>query len=97
MDDLGHQLQHAPGALEVVQRGPILVEPVEDFGMNGIGVLQALQVAALLSFLGEVVAVAGVMIGKGPADRLRRQPVIDLTEQPPPHDLEGFLGGDRLP
>jgi hypothetical protein len=47
VDDGGHQAQHAARALEALQRGPVLVEPVEELGVDGIGGPHALQVVAL--------------------------------------------------
>ena len=97
VDDLGHQLEHAAGALEVVQAGPVLVEAVEDLGVDGIGAQQALAVVAVLGFGGEVGAVGGVVVGEGAAHRFRRLGLGDGAEQAPAHDLEGLLGGHRLP
>ncbi len=37
MDDGGHQAQDAARALELFDAGPVGVEPVKEFGMNGIG------------------------------------------------------------
>ena len=77
VDHLGHHLQHATRALEVVQRGPVLVEPVEHFGVDGVGVDQALEVPALLCLLRKVIAVGGVEVREGVAHGFHGQLVVD--------------------
>ena len=53
----------------------------------------------VLKYLNEkgIKAADQTAVGKGSADRFRRQPVIDLAEQPPADDFERLLGGDGFP
>ncbi|MCY1365577.1 hypothetical protein D9M69_524280 [compost metagenome] len=57
MDHLGHQLEHTTRPLKVIQRGPVLVQPVEYLWVNRVGMDQPFVVATILGFLWEVVAV----------------------------------------
>ena len=53
VDDGGHQAQYTPRVRwNLMQRGPVLVEPVEELGMDGVCLFQAplvVRVAALLT------------------------------------------------
>ena len=100
MDDVGHQVEDAPGALEAVQGGPVVVETVEQFGVQRIGVADPLLVVTRRHFLGKsagaVAVEAHVCFGDGgnaPA-RLR----VGVLEDTATHDLEGLVlrGGPPL-
>ena len=100
VDHRRHQAQHAARALEFHQRGPVGVQPVEDFRMDRVGRLDALLVfgfAALRRKLGLLVT---VKLGEGARHdvailELRR--VGQGLEQAPAHDLEALLGTGRPP
>ena len=64
VDDRGHQAQHTARALEALQRGPILVEPVEQLRVDGVRRLHAVDVLALGNAGGELTLVIAVHVGK---------------------------------
>ena len=47
VDHRRHQPQHAAGALELHQRGPVGIEPVKDLGVDRVGRLDALFVVGV--------------------------------------------------
>ena len=97
VDDVRHQLEYAAGALEGFQRGPVLVETIEDLGMDGVGLSQAIRVAGLVRLRRESSAFVAVEFREGSADLVAGAEVADRLEEPAPHDLERFLGGHGLP
>ena len=97
VDDDGHVLEHAAGALEFFQSGPILVEPVEDLRVDRVGAAQTLEVFVGLGLNRELVGVLPVEVGKLAADAFHLSALARVLEQPPAHDLERFLGAHRLP
>ena len=96
-DDLGHQLQHATGALEALDRGPLLIELGKHFRVDRVALQHAVKITGLLRFLGHFGPLGHVGIGKGPADLVASLGIPDFFKQPPPHDLEGFLWSHGLP
>src|SRR6266478_2683744 len=97
MNDLRHELQHASGALEVVQRRPVLIEAIENLRVNRISMLQALEIMTVLRLRREVRSAGRVEVRVGAADLLRGEFVVDLREQAPTDDLECLLRRHRLP
>jgi len=97
VDQSGHQLQHAAGPLEVLQAGPVFIQAVEEFGVDGVGRHQAVEVGRLLGDPGQVVGPQKVGVGEGPAHLAGGPLVGDRAEQSPAHDLEGLLTGHGFP
>jgi len=97
VNHLGQQLQHATGALEVAERGPVLVEPVEDLRVDRVRLLHALEVVVLLGLRRQFAAVGAVQLGEVAAGVFHRQVVVDALKQPPAHDAEGLIFGRGLP
>jgi hypothetical protein len=99
MDHRRHQAQHATRALELHQRRPVAVEPVEDFGVDRESGLDAPLVIACAAVWREFGRLRAVEIREG----ARRQVALlveiarDRLEQAPPHDLETFLRRCRPP
>ncbi|MNJ23098.1 hypothetical protein D3C77_174760 [compost metagenome] len=83
--------------MEIFQARPIVIQAIKHLGVNRIGLLQTLVIMTLLGFGRKVGAVGSVEISKLAAHLLCRQLIIDTTEQPAPHDLEGLLGSHRFP
>ena len=69
VDDRAHQPQHAAGALEPVQRRPVLVQPVEQLRVDRVRRLDPLLVGRLGDPGGELGPVPGVEVGERPRDR----------------------------
>ena len=67
VDDGGHQAQHAAGALELDQGGPVGVEPVEDLRVDGVGRLDALLVVGVAALGRELLVLGAVEVGEGRA------------------------------
>ena len=65
MNHGSHQAQHATGALKFEQRAPILIEAIENFGMDRISFLDPPLVLRLASVRGEILRVLPVEISKG--------------------------------
>ena len=99
MDDVGHEAQHAARALEARQRGPVVVEAVEELGVDRVGVHHAALVGALAALGRELRLVLRVEGAKDLGDglalagRLR----LERLEEATADDLEALLGGGRLP
>ena len=100
VDDVGHQVQDAPGALEAVQGGPVVVEAVEQFGVQRVGVADPLLVVARRRFLGECseafAVEAHVRFGDGGDAPARLG--VGVLEDAAAHDLERLVlrGGPPL-
>jgi hypothetical protein len=94
VNDGGHETQHTARALELHQRGPVGIQPVEHLGMNWIRGLHPLLVVSAATFRRELRRLRVVQLGKAP----RRQiPVLELIpgnrlEQSPTDDLEPLFG-----
>ena len=100
VDHRRHQAQHAAGALEPGERGPVRVEAVEDLGMDGEGGPDAPLVVRGAAFGRELHALRTVGVGEragGHVALLERLRPRQRLEQPPPHDLEAFLGARGPP
>ncbi len=65
MDHRRHQAQHAAGALELHQRGPVRVEPVEDLGVDRVGGHDPLLVVGVAALGRELGALRAVEVGEG--------------------------------
>ena len=96
----GHEAQHAARALELHQRRPIGVEPIEDLRMDWIGGLEPLFVVGIAALRREFLMLRSVEVREGARHHvaifeLRR--VGHRLEQPSPHNLESFLGAGRPP
>ncbi len=100
MDDLRQQAQHAPGPLELVQRGPLPVELVEHVRVNRVGRFELPPIRPLAASRGEVGLVLRVQAGEPIDDRIPRGELVlvrDGIEQPPPDDLEPLVGAGGSP
>ena len=100
VDHRRHQAQHAAGALELHQRGPVGVEPVEHFRMDRIGRLDPVLVVEVAALGREFLMLGPVEVVEGAGDRVARDELglfDQRLEQPPPDDLEAFLGAGRRP
>ena len=100
VDHRRHQPQHAARALELHQRRPVGVEPVEDLGVDRVGRLDALLVLGIAALGRELLVLRPVQVGERRADHvavLELGRVDQRLEQPAPHDLEAFLGAGRPP
>ena len=100
VDHRRHQAQHAARALELHQRGPVAVEPVEDLGVDRVGGLDALLVVAVPALGRELGSLRAIEVGEGARGHVALLEGVrpgERLEQPPPHDLEAFLGRRRPP
>ncbi len=100
MDDGGHKAQDTTGSLETVQLGPVVVQSVEQLGMDGISGFQAALVASLPAVRWKLLRLGAVQVGEGPGNRIEggEVPLLrDGLEESPAHDLEAFLGTGRSP
>ena len=100
VDNCRHQAQHATGALKLDERRPVGVEAVEDLGVDGVGGLEALLVAAVATLGGELLLLGAVEIGEGTGDDVA---ILELAifneglEEAAAHDLEALLGAGWPP
>ena len=69
MDDVAHQSEHAPGALESVKRRPVLVEPIEQLRVQRVGRFDPSLVCRLARLARELAGVPGVELHERPRDR----------------------------
>src|SRR5260221_2833951 len=100
VDNGGHKAQDTTGPLETVQLGPVVVKSVKQFGMDGIGSLQAALVVPLPAVGWKLLRLGAVQVGEGPGNHIEggEGPLLrDGLEEPPAHDLEAFLGTGGLP
>ena len=100
MDHRRHQAQHAAGALELHQRGPVGVEPVEDLRVDRVGRLDPLLVVGVAALGRELLVLRAVEIGERARHHvavLELRRIDQRLEQPPAHDLEALLGARRPP
>ena len=88
MNDGRHQFEHAARALEAFQRGPVLVEAVEQFGVDRIGRFEARLVEGLTGFGRELGFVIKVHFRKGAADGIAGGKIRDWLEEAAAHDFE---------
>ena len=100
VNDRRHEAQHPARTLEFQQGGPVVVQPVENFGMDGIGGLDAFFVVRFAAFGRKFAALASVQVRKGPRRYVAQCECIGAAqrfEQAPAHDFEAFLGACRAP
>ena len=70
MNDRCHQPQHASGPLEPVQRGPVVVEPIEEFRMDRVGHLDSVFVGSVFAGLWKLLMLLGVHVGECTGHRI---------------------------
>src|SRR6266849_434031 len=100
MDDGGHEAQDTACALETVKLGPVTIQAVKQFGMDGIGSLQATLVVPLSTVGWKLLRLSAIQVVESPCDRIAggEVPLLrDGLEETPAHDLEAFLGAGRSP
>ena len=99
VDDLAHQAQHPAGALELLQRRPVVVEPVEQLRVDGVGGLEPVLVLAALHVAGELAVVLAVEADELPGHGrdVGACGGVGLLEQAASHDLERLDRGRRSP
>ena len=92
-DDLVHQPQHAAGALEARQRGPVGVELVEQFGVHGVAVADPSFVVRGLDVFGELSGIGAVVLDHvlGDAGDGAECLAVGGGEQATADDLERFV------
>ena len=73
VDHRRHQAQHAARALELHQRRPVRIEPVEHLRMDRIGRLQALLVVGVAALGRELLMLRAIEIGEGARDVVARR------------------------
>ena len=94
-----HQPQHPAGALEPLQARPVFVEPVEQLGMDRVGLPDPGLVARVARLPREVLGVPPVELDERPgggSDRGERGGV-GLGEQPLPDDVVRLVRRRRAP
>src|SRR5664280_3147094 len=93
MHDGTHQPKDTAGALEALQRGPVLVEPVKQLRVNRVRRPDPTLIRRLAALARELTTVFGVELHESPSHGgdvpLGIRPRLD--EQPPPHDLERLV------
>ena len=86
--------------LELVERGPIIVESVEQFRMDGIGGLESPAISALAGGIRELLGLIAVEVGESADHRIARceaRRILNRLEKAAAHDLEAFLWAGRPP
>ncbi len=99
VDDGVHQAQDAARALEALQARPVLVEPVEQLGVDRVGLLDAVLVAAVARLARELVGVTVIHLDEATgrrADRCERVGV-GRDEQPLADDVVRLVRGRGPP
>src|SRR5690606_22094027 len=92
--------QHAARSLELDERGPVLVEPVEDFRMNRVGSLNSFLVVAALALGRELGGLGSILVGERASGHVTLLECLrsgQWLEQAPTDDLEALLGGRGSP
>ena len=99
MDDGAHQAQDAARALELLQGGPVAVEPVEQLGVDRVGGAQAPLVVGLEGLAGQLAPLEPVVIGEAldGGVALTDGVGVQVGEQAPSDDLEALPGRGRTP
>ena len=90
-DGLRHHPQHAAGALELVVERPVVVEAVENFGVDGVALAQSFQVAGFAGGAGVVGGAALVHSVECLAGGFAGGIVAVFLEQAAADDGEGFV------
>ena len=99
MDDGVHQAQDAARALEALEARPVLVEAIEQLGMDRVGLLDAVLVAAVTRLARELVGVAVVHLDEAAGRRVDRRERVGVGrgEQPLADDVVGLVRGRGPP
>ena len=100
MDHRRHQAQHAARALELHQRRPVVVEPVEHFGMNGVSGLETGFVIGLRTLRRKLLLLRAIKIMKRTGHGIARDELLPFDqrfEKSAPHDFESFFRARRPP
>ena len=99
MDHGGHQAQHAAGPLELVERGPVVVEPVEHLRVNRVGHLDPAFVVGFAAFGRELLLLRAVQIDESAGNGVAGNELVagERLEQPAADDLEAFVRAGRPP
>jgi hypothetical protein len=92
-----HEAQDAPCPLELLERGPVLVQSVEELGVDGVGRLQAPLVLALDTLRWVLRTVVALHPRVGRDYRVAGWGVHLRREEPAAHDLEPLRRPHRLP
>jgi hypothetical protein len=77
--------------LEAIQRGPVLIEPVEELRVDGVGGLHPLAVIALGYAGGELARRIAVHSGEGIDHGIARGIVDVVAEETAAHDFEALI------
>jgi len=97
VDESRHEPQDAARALEFGQRGPVFIQPVEDFGVDGVAGFESVEVSAFAGLGRELVGVVGVEGRKGAAYVAAVVFVRDLLEEAAADDLVGLFAANGFP
>ena len=99
VDDGVHQAQDAARALEALEARPVLVEAVEQLGVDRVGLLDAVLVAAVARLAREVVGVAVVHLDEAAGRRADRRERVGVgrDEQPLADDVVRLVRGRGPP
>ena len=96
-DAIRHHSQHPARALELRDGRPVRVEPVKNFRVDGIAVLQPLQVSVFADPGRILPAVLTVHAGKGLASAVALGRIQLVAEQPAAHHGERLADFQGLP
>jgi len=99
VDDAGHQPQHAARSLELVQRRPLVVEPVEELGMDGIRGGDPPLVVRLATRGWDLRSLRSVEIGEVTNDRVALRGLVRryVFEKSTANDLKALIGTRGAP
>ena len=100
MDDRRHKTQHAARALEFVQSRPVVVQAVEKFRVDGVGLADAPFVVGLAAFGGELVVLRPIHAHIGAGHSVPRRKGLrggHGFKEPAAHDFKAFVRAGRSP
>ena len=99
MDDAGHERQHAAGALEVLQSGPILIKAIQEFGVQRVGGTDAFLIGGAVHTGRIVFGALAIHVGEAPRGKcdLFLRLGIRFLEKAFAHDFKGLITGGRPP
>ena len=97
MNDRRHQAQHAAGTLESFQRGPVIVQAVEDFRVDGIAGNHPITVVHFFGVCRKITGVVLVHLAERRAHAVAGFRILAVEEQAAAHHLKALIGGNRLP
>jgi hypothetical protein len=100
VDHRRHQAQHAAGALEFHQRGPVGVKTVKNLGMDWVRGLEPKLVIRIAAFGRKLLAFLAIKIKEFPGHRIAGDELRLLNkrlEEAPAHNFKTFLGAGRPP